>query len=288
MKKKFGQFVEKIFNDDLFGHASAVAFYVTFALPPLLILLLTFLATMNLGLQEQLKGQISDLMGTDAAMVFDVIIDNVSRGQAEGNNLDVIGIGILIFSASVIFAQLQSALNIIFEAPMAAQEEGFWKQSKTFLMRRLICFGMVLTFVFILIVSLVVSAALSIFLTPSLKVVGEFIQNIANFVVFTFLFGAIFRWMPDRKVSKRAALWGGAVTAFLFAVGKLLIGLYLGQSTLGSVYGAAGSLAVLLVWVYYSSMILLLGAEISLFFEKEFVLRKKHAKVQKTLTVHPA
>ena len=271
MKKKLTLFFEKIFKDDLFSQASAIAFYVTFALPPLLILTLTFLATLNLGLQAQLKGQIADLMGTDAALVLDIIIENVSKGQANGSRIDIIGVGILIFSASVIFAQLQSALNIIFEVPKESKSATIVQHGREFIMRRLICFGMVLTFVFILIVSLVISALLSIFLTPSLKMLGEFIQTAANFVVFTFLFAAIFKWMPDKTacISTRAALWGGGITAFLFAIGKFLIGMYLGQSTLGSVYGAAGSLAVLLVWVYYSSMILLFGAEISLVFERK-------------------
>ena len=281
MKKSVEKFIEKVFKDDLFSQASAIAFYVTFALPPLLILLLTFLSSMNLSLQEQLREQIAGLMGNDAALVLDMIMVNVSKREALGSHLDVIGFGVLFFSASVIFAQLQSSLNIIFEVSNQNKAITFIQHGRDFLMRRLVCFGMVLTFVFILIVSLVVSAALSIFLNPSLKFLGELIQNLANFIIFTFLFAAIFKWMPDKAaaISNRAALWGGGITAFLFAIGKFLIGMYLGQSTLGSVYGAAGSLAVLLVWVYYSSMILLFGAEISLVFERNKVLsRKKYAK----------
>lgn len=270
MKKNIEQFIEKVFKDDLFSQASAIAFYVTFALPSLLILLLTFLATMNLSLQEQLHEQIAGLMGSDAALVLDMIMANVSKGEVLGSRLDIVGIVILFFSASIIFAQLQSSLNIIFEVTNSSNKLTVIQQGREFIMRRLVCFGMVLTFVFILIVSLVISAALSIFLTPSLRFLGELIQNLANFIVFTFLFAAIFKWMPDKSaaISTRSALWGGGITAFLFAIGKFLIGMYLGQSTLGSVYGAAGSLVVLLVWVYYSSMILLFGAEISLVFEK--------------------
>lgn len=285
MKKSIEQFVEKIFKYDLFSQASAIAFYVTFALPPLLILLLTSLSTMNLSLQEQLREQIAGLMGNDAAVVLDMIMVNVSKREALGSHLDVIGIGVLFFSASVIFAQLQSSLNIIFEVSDQRVPATFMQHGRDFIMRRLVCFGMVLTFVFILIVSLVVSAALSLFLSPSLKFLGELIQNLANFFIFTFLFAAIFKWMPDKaaSISNRSALWGGGITAFLFAIGKFLIGMYLGQSTLGSVYGATGSLAVLLVWVYYSSMILLFGAEISLVFERSKIPAAKKYNVNQSI-----
>lgn len=274
LKEKLNTFIEKILKDDLFTQASAIAFYVTFALPPLLFLLLTFLATLQLEFQEQLKMQIADLMGRDAAMVLDVVIDNATKREDLSRRFDMFGFFVLIFSSSVIFAQLQAALNIIFEAPVSIQPEGFWHMSKTFVTRRLVCFGMVLTFVFILIVSLAVSAVLSFIISPSLKVYGDIAQNLANFIVFALLFGAIFKWMPDRKVSHLAALWGGAITAFLFAGGKFLIGLYIGRSAFGSVYGAAGSLAVLLVWVYYSSLILLFGAEISVIFDRIISKRK--------------
>lgn len=278
MRAKLDAFIEKILNDDLFSQASAIAFYVTFALPPLLILLLTFISTLQLGLQEQLKDQITALMGSDAAVVLDVIIDNVIKRQDLGRKFDLIGIGVLIFSSSVIFAQLQSSLNIIFEVPKQKSELTFWGRSRAFFMRRLVCFGMVLTFVFILIVSLVVSALLTLFLAPTDQIVGSILQTLANFIVFSLLFGAIFKWMPDRRVSKLAAFWGGTFTALLFALGKLLIGLYISKWALGSVYGTASSLAILLVWVYYSSLILLFGAEISLVFDRNLANGKKNEK----------
>lgn len=287
MKKKIEQFIEKVFKDDLFSQAAAIAFYVTFALPPLLILLLTFLSTMNLSLQTQLREQISSLMGNDAALVLDMIIANVNKREALGSHIDIVGFVVLFFSASMIFAQLQSSLNIIFGVNNQSKAQTYIDHGREFVMRRLVCFGMVLTFVFILIVSLVVSAALSIFVTPSLKILGELVQNLANFIIFTFLFAAIFKWMPDKAagISNRAALWGGGLTAFLFAIGKFLIGMYLGQSAVGSVYGATGSLAVLLVWVYYSSMILLFGAEISLVFDKNKILSRK--SYEKNVSVCP-
>ena len=129
------------------------------------------------------------------------------------------------------------------------------------MMRRLISFGMVLTFIFISIVSLVVSSLLSLFLPNDLDIWGTLVQSAANLVLLAVLFGAIFKWMPDEEIEKQAIFKGSIITSILFSLGKTLIGVYLGQAAVGSAYGAAGSLIVLLVWVYYSSLIIFLGAE---------------------------
>jgi len=253
---------EKLGHDDILTQSAALALYTAFALAPLVILLLTFLSSLGLSLQQQLTSQVRQLMGAEAASVLESIMRNSSEHSASAASLW--GILVLAVSASVIFAQLQSSLNLIFESKIRLHVELTWKEYiRLYLTRRLVCFGMILTFIFISIVSLVISGVLSLFATGHLAFWAKSLQLVGSFLVYSILFAIILHWMPDRKVPWAAAFHGGLITAVLFMVGKVLISLYIGQTAVGSAYGAAGSLVVLLSWVYYSSLIVLLGAEIS-------------------------
>lgn len=255
--------IPKVLRDDLLTQSAALAFYAGFAIAPLVILLTGLLGSLQLDLQFHLIGQIRDLMGTEAATVLESII-NTADGRPEllkaANWWGLIMLGI---SASVIFAQLQLSMNIIFESPEVDREDlHIWQQALHFIVRRFVCFFMVMAFVCIAVVSLILSALLATAFSGSLEW-ARIIHPLLSFIVFTLLFTALFRWMPDREVTWQASFNGGLLTALLFMIGKALISLYLSKIAIGSAYGAAGSLLVFFAWIYYSSLIMLFGAEVS-------------------------
>lgn len=265
MAFQFKTLKDKISEDSIVTLAAAIAFYTAFALPPIIILLMNVLVSLNLNLQEEMLLQIQALAGTEAVDVVSSILSSASERPSLKSVADFWGIGILLFSATIIFAQLQSSLNQVFDVDEKKSTDNIpmIKTLKEIVFRRLICAGMILTFIFVSIVSLMVSAGLSLFADAEQHFWGKILQTFLSLLVFTGLFFSIFKWMPDKKVSMRAALWGGGLTSCLFMIGKVLIGIYLSTAALGSAYGAAGSLVVLFVWVYYSSLIVLFGAEIA-------------------------
>ncbi|MGE3973564.1 MAG: YihY/virulence factor BrkB family protein [Bdellovibrionales bacterium] len=253
----------KISQHDILTHSAALALYTAFSLAPLIILMLSILATLQLDLQIQLLANVQQLMGTEAASVLDTIIKK-SEARADLSSLaGWVGVITLLFSASAIFAQLQNAMNVIFEStPDTPANIKWYHEVRHIVLKRIASFGMVLSFVFLSIVSLVISSALSFLFLNNIGRLGEIINFSLNLLVFTLLFGALFKWIPDKSIPTKSAFEGGLLTALLFVIGKGVIGLYLGQTAVGSAYGAAGSLIVLLVWVYYSSLIVFFGAEI--------------------------
>ncbi len=243
---------------------AALSYYTLFSLAPLLLIVIA-VAGMVFGrdaAQGAVLTQLSGIMGAEGATAVEGML-KVAREPAKGVLATVVGVVALLIGATAIFAELQSALDRIWRVPAPKHESGIW-----FLLRtRLLSFGLVLGLGFLLMVSLVVSAALA----AMGQWLGSWIQGwdvlleIVNFAValfiFTLLFGMIYKIMPRARISWRDVWTGAAVTALLFAAGKILVGLYLGKSALASGFGAAGSLVVLVAWVYYSAQIFLLGAE---------------------------
>jgi membrane protein len=254
-------------RDECPTQAAALSYYTIFSLPPLLAVLLMILGSVldPRDVQGQLEYQIGALMGPTAAGQIRTILQLAHRPEARGALPTVLSVGALVLGATGAFGQLQAALNRAWEvAPDPAQ--GGLKQ---FLLKRVFSFGMVFVVAFFLLVSLAVSAALSAFggaLSAMLPgwvstTLLQIVNQIVSLVVVTVLFAAMFKVLPDAKVAWRDVWVGALVTAVLFVVGKFLIGFYLGRTNPGEAFGAAASLAVLFVWVYYSSMILLFGAE---------------------------
>ena len=253
---------DRILKHDLMTLAAALAFYSALALSPLIILLISFLGSLNLGLQQELILQVHDLVGVDAASFIESIIMSTADKPSLIAKADAWGLIVVLFSGSVIFAQLQASLNTIFEST----EEGvvysrWWYSIADYVIRRLVCIGVMVAFVAISVASIAGSAFLTFLANPDTKDWITVIHHVLTFAVYSFVFALVFKWMPDRKVSWSATLQGGAFTALLFVLGKVLIGFYLTSAAVGSAYGAAGSFVVLLAWIYYSSLILLLGAE---------------------------
>jgi membrane protein len=259
--------VNDFLQDDCMDSAAALSYYTIFSLPAILVLVLTLIsAVMNPSdVRGGLEGQLQALMGPSAGEQIRTIIQQAEHKPRNGLIPTLLGIAGLLFGATGAFGQLQKALNRSWNVEPDPNQGGW----KNFLSKRVFSLGMILVVAFFLLVSLVISAALtgmgdrlSGFLPSGLSApLLEALNLVISLAVITFLFAALFKVMPDAKISWRTVWVGAAVTAFLFVIGKFLIGFYLGQSNPGQAYGAAGSLAVLLLWVYYSALILLFGAE---------------------------
>ena len=253
-------------EDDCPTMAAALSYYTVFSLPPLLVLLLTILGAVldPQDIQGNIEAQIRSAMGPAGASQIHTILANADRPG--GYSLPaILSVVALVLGATGVFGQLQAALNKAWGVAPDPTKGGI----KYLLLKRLFGMGMVLGLAFILLVSLVVSAILSAFgeqlgrfLPSGLSApVLEAINFAGSLAVISLLFAAIFKILPDAKISWRDVRVGAVVTGLLFVGGKFALGLYLGHSNPGEAFGAAGALALMLVWIYYSSMIVLLGAE---------------------------
>lgn len=252
--------------------AAALAYYSLLSIAPLVVLAV-YVAGFALN-EEAARGSISaelsGVVGPSAAEAIQSIVQH-AKAPASGLIGTVFGVIVLLFGASGVFGELQSALNTIWEV---SPKPG--RGLKGMIQDRLFSFGMVMGVAFLLLVSMVLSAALAAIghFFESVLPGGEAVWQLVNFgislVVVTALFALLFKTVPDAEVRWHDVWIGAFVTAALFSIGKFLIGLYLGNSGMSSTYGAAGSLVVLVVWVYYSSIILLVGAEFTQVYAKRF------------------
>jgi membrane protein len=247
--------------------AAALAYYTTFSLAPLLVVVISIAGLV--GGQEatrnQAMGQIEDLIGEEGREFVGEMIVSASR-ESTGLAATIAGTLTLLFGAMGVFGELQNALNTIWEVkPPPAK--GFIDGLKRFVFGRLLSFAMVLGIGFLLLASLVISAAISTLgefigdTRPLNEIPLQILNFILSFGVITFLFAMIFKFLPDARIAWRDVWSGAAVTSALFNLGKFAIGFYLGRSEIGNAFGAAGSLAILLIWIYYSAQILFFGAE---------------------------
>lgn len=261
------QTVKDFGEDQCTRHAAALSYYTVFSLPPLLILLLSLLGAVfdPADVERLLTGQIGALLGPAGADQIRAILTHAARPDLTEGPAALLGIGALLFGAVGAFVELQNALNRIWEVAPDPKQGGV----RRFIAQRLISFGMLLTIAFLLLVSLLISAALAAFAEPLAHVlpggtsgtVLHLVNGALSIGVITLLFALLYSYVPDADV-RWSDVWVGALaTAILFTVGKFGLGLYLGQSDPGSAFGAAGALALLLVWIYYSSAILFFGAE---------------------------
>jgi membrane protein len=257
-------------DDDCPTQAAALAYYTLFSLPPLLVVVLNLAgALVDPGeIEGRIHGQFRELVGSAGAdQLRDMLRAAQNSARTDSLIPTLIGIVVLFFGATGAFTQLQTALNRTWEVKADPRRNGF----TLLLTRRVLSFAMILGMAFLMLVSLLVSALLAAFgdalgamlpapLGPAALRALDIGVGLAGLMLVLTL---IFKFVPDARVAWREAAFGGAVTALLFALGKLLIGVYLGNSDLTTTYGAAGALAVILVWIYYSAMILLLGAELT-------------------------
>ncbi|MGE0210197.1 MAG: YihY/virulence factor BrkB family protein [Parvibaculaceae bacterium] len=243
---------------------AAIAFYTLFSLAPLLVIV-TAVAGFFFGAEAargELFGQISGLIGPEGAVAIQGMVESARRPD-ESIAVAVAGLAFMFIGATAVFGELQSALDRIWRTPAPPSGLGVWG----FIRGRVLSFGMVLGVAFLLLVSLVASAGISAVGNFWSSRIGgwELVLQVVNLAVslllFTGAFALIYRYIPRARIAWRDVWVGAAVTSFLFTAGKLLIGLYIGKSGVASGYGAAGSLAALMIWVYYSAQAFLLGAE---------------------------
>ncbi|MFN7995531.1 MAG: YihY/virulence factor BrkB family protein [Bryobacteraceae bacterium] len=254
---------------------AALAFYTLLSLTPLLLCVVGVggLIFGKPAAEGQILWQIQNLVGPTGAAAIKPILEG-TRSSTGGVLTTVLGFLTLLFGASGVFLELRDALNTIWEAP--AVEAAGLKNILRMVRERLFSFGLVLAIGFLLLVSLAVSAWLAAWgkysagLIPMPEPVLHVMNSLLSFLIVTGLFAAIYKVMPEVRIEWRDVLLGAAVTSLLFTAGKLLIGLYLGKASFASTYGAAASIVVFIVWVYYSGQIFFLGAEFTRVFARHY------------------
>lgn len=252
---------------------AALSYYSVFSLAPLLLIVIS-IAGLVFG-QDAVRGQVflqlRDLLGVDASRAVEGLLVSVSN-PTEGLASTSIGLALLLLGATSVFGELQDALDRIWRAPARDRSGGLWGLVRA----RLLSFGMILGLAFLLMVSLVFGAVVAALGTWWSGAFGEWVwlarllDVSVGFATTTGVFAMIYKIMPRVKVRWRDVWLGAAVTALLFTGGRYLIGMYIGRSNLASGFGAAGSLIVVLVWVYYSAQIFLLGAEFTWIYARTF------------------
>jgi membrane protein len=267
-RKSLWQFLKDVFTqwieDEPFLLASSLSYYTLFSLAPLLVIAIA-VAGLVFGreaAQNQIVETIGGMIGPESAKAIQGMIENASNKPKTGMMSTVLGAVALLFGAGGVVGQLQTSLNKIWGV-VPKPGQGVWGLIR----QRFISFAMVLAVGFLLLVSLVVTAlvtGLSQFmgsLIGGAAFVAHLLDIVVSFAFVTLLFAMIYKFVPDIRIQWKDVWIGAALTSILFTIGKFLIGLYLGSSGATSVYGAAGSLITVLLWVYYSSLIFLLGAE---------------------------
>ena len=247
---------------------AALSFYTLFSIAPLLLIVVSIVGLVlgDEAARGEIVGQLQGLMGKESATTIQALLQNVNK-PTEGLLSTIVGFVLLLIGATSVFGELQNALDRIWRAPERTQSSGIWNLIRM----RLLSFGMILGIGFISMVSLLMSAGLSAvnkWWTPFFVKADEKwlfltvgLNALLSFIITTVMFALIYKLMPRVKIAWKDVLIGSVITSALFTVGKTLIGLYIGTSAIASGYGAAGSLVVLLIWVYYSAQIFLMGAE---------------------------
>ena len=260
MKEVFKEFSA----DDILKYSASLAYYTVFSIAPLLVIIST-LSGIFFG-KEAVNGevynQLKELIGSAAAIQIQDIIKNIhlSRNNFFASTVSII---VLLIGATSIFGEVQDSLNKIWGLRVK-KKKIWWK----LILTRLLSFSLILSIGFIMSVSLILNALVSAFGNFLSRYIHHFSvyfiqtsESTLSFIVASFLFSLMFKILPDAKIRWKDVLFGGFITAIFFTFGKLAIGYYLGKSNLTTLYGAAGSIIIIMVWVYYSSIILYLGAE---------------------------
>jgi membrane protein len=261
LKQSFSDFID----NKVFKLSAALAFYTIFSLPAMLIIIISVSDIFygRAAIEGTLYHQIAEFVGTDAALQIQQTIRGAALSQSS-YFATIVGIITLLFGATSVFSEIQDSINHIWKLKAKPRKgKGFLK----LVFNRLLSFSLVISLGFLLLVSLLVNGLMDMLITrltamfPELTVIMVYIVNvIITFGITALLFSLIFKVLPDARIKWKHVRAGAFTTAILFMLGKFLIGYYLGHSKLSSTYGTAGSVIVMLLWVYYSAMILYFGA----------------------------
>ena len=265
----------KEWNEDKASRlAAALAYYTMFSLAPLLVIVVAIAGFFfDRGtVQEQLTQQIQGLVGSEGAAFAQTALENANTpGDSTSLIASLISVVLLLVGATGVFGQLQESLNVIWNVEAKPDSA-----AKGFIHQRLLSFAMLVTIGFLLMVSLVLSTALAALssyfsdLLPGMDALWQVLNIVVSLAIITVLFALLFKYVPDVKIDWNDVWTGAFITAFLFTVGKFLLGLYLGNGGFASTYGAAGSVIVILAWVYYSAQILFFGAEFTQVYARRY------------------
>ncbi|MDB5224301.1 MAG: YihY/virulence factor BrkB family protein [Chitinophagaceae bacterium] len=293
LKQVFTEFVE----DDILKYSASLAYYTVFSLAPVLIVIISICGVLfgKEAIQGQVYGQMKGLVGGEAAIQVQDTIKNI---HLTGHNIfaTIISILVLLIGATGIFGEVQDSLNKIWGLRIKTRKT-WWK----LIINRLLSFSIIICIGFVMMVSLLLNAMVSAFgkflaryFSEFSVIVVQITDSVLTFVITTFLFSLMFKMLPDAKIKWKDVLVGGLITSVFFTLGKLAIGYYLGSSNIASVYGAAGSIMIIMVWVYYSSIILYLGAEFTKVYAKLYggkIFPNEYAiwiKTEETQVANPA
>lgn len=246
--------VNRFIEIDLMTQAASLAFYAVLSLAPLLVLLLWLTASLYPAAQDELVRQVGQLAGSGAETIADTVIENARTRPSVGSLAGLWGTLLLFIGATAVFARLQAALNLIFRTD-AQRLDGI----VPWLRKRIFSFGVIFALGFLLLVSMTLTTVLQVMFANAPSLLPA-LGTAAGFAIYAVAFAFLYHFLPDRPVQWRQALLGGLITALLFSFGRYLIGLYIAQADPGSAYGSTGALVILLVWIYYATVVFFVGA----------------------------
>jgi membrane protein len=256
--------VQHWWQDNCLRLAASLAYYTALSLAPLVLLIVGVIGLVldRQQVAQQLTTQLEGLMGSAGR---DLITSILATTSPQGGTLaTIVGLVTLFIGATAVFGELQATMNLIWEV-QPAPTSGVWAGIWAWLRQRIFSLAIVFALAFLLLVSLVISAVLAsaaaLFHGPEQALLSRLLELAVSLLVLTFMFALLYKYVPDAEIGWRDVWPGGLLTAVLFTIGKTAIGFYLGRASVGSAYGAAGSMVVLLVWVYYAALILFFGAE---------------------------
>jgi membrane protein len=256
-KRRLGSFVSAIGEHRILMLAGSIAYTTALALAPFVLIMLAFASLLGQRFQDQMYSQMTSLLGEQAGQAIKIVVENADNNQSLTTISGIFGFLVLAVGASAVFSSLRSALDIINETPEEKTSSGIWG----FFRDKFLSLGLVFGFVFLAITSLAVTALLSGAFAGGEAMLWTAVSFVANLILFTALFTMMFRFIPTERLEWKPAMIAGLCATVFFLIGKSLIGIYLGNASVGSEYGAAGTFVVFLVWVYYTTATLLISYE---------------------------
>jgi len=266
LKTRFSTVLSNANKHEIFVMAGALAYATALALAPFMLIILSFASLLSPDLQQNIYQGLNSAVGEKIAGTILAMIESADNNRELSGVSGVIGVIVLAVSASIIFSNLQIALDKINEHAFNKDPSGFW----FFIKSKLFTMGLVFGFAFLSVASLVFTMVIAIFYPEGMGALWGLVSFVVNFSVFSFVFTAIYRFVPTDKAKWKNCIISGVISTIFYLVGKKVIGLYLGKAGLESSYGAAGSLIVLLVWVYYTALTLLFSYE----FTRDVILKQ--------------
>lgn len=272
-KKNFDEFIEDIDRHEIFLLSASIAYTTALALAPFVLILLSVASLLGPEMQTKLYDSMAETVGPQAGEAVLGIVSNTKEHPSLSGLSSIIGFLVLVVSASAIFYQLRVALDKINDNEIAKRQAGF----RGFVKDRIFSIGLVFGFAFLSVVSLILSSMLAAVFPGGEGFLLKVFSYIVNFFMFGWIFTLIYRFIPSQKMRWKTCLISGVVSTIFYLAGKSLIGIYLGKASVGSAYGAAGSLIAFLAWVYYTALTLLVSYE----FSKVLVLKRVYQRPPK-------